>query len=103
VDSLTAGFMPPAVPPSAPAAAGEQSDEERTSEAPVADEAAADTTTDASTHEAAPESSDAESGVTAEEEANSINARHAGWQYRVPDYKANLLARRWADILKADE
>jgi len=105
--SLTAGFMPPAVPPAAPAAAGEQSDEERTSEAPVADEAAADTTTDASTdastHEAAPESSDAERGVTAEEEANSINARHAGWQYRVPDYKANLLARRWADILKADE
>lgn len=41
--------------------------------------------------------------VSAEEEANSINARHAGWQYRIPDYKANLLTRRWADVLKAAE
>jgi hypothetical protein len=37
-----------------------------------------------------------------EEEAGTINARLAGWQYRIPEYKANLLARRWDDILKAE-
>jgi hypothetical protein len=35
--------------------------------------------------------------------AAGINARHAGWQYRIPEYKANLIARRWADILKAQD
>ena len=44
-----------------------------------------------------------EAGKTAEEEASTINARHAGWQYRVPEYKANLIARRWNDILKAQD
>jgi hypothetical protein len=34
-------------------------------------------------------------------EASSINARVAGWQYRVADHKANLLTRHWDDILKA--
>ena len=39
----------------------------------------------------------------AESMAASINAQHAGWQYRIPEYKANLIARRWNDILKAEE
>lgn len=26
-----------------------------------------------------------------------------GWQYRIADYKANLLTRRWDDILKAED
>lgn len=34
-------------------------------------------------------------------EADAINAAVAGWLYRVPTYKANLLVRNWADILKA--
>ena len=36
-------------------------------------------------------------------EADEINARVAGWQYQVVDYKANLLKRRFEDILKEEE
>ena len=32
----------------------------------------------------------------------SINERAAGWQFRIADYKANQLTRRWDDILKAE-
>lgn len=38
-----------------------------------------------------------------ESEAESLNARTAGWQFRVADYKANLFTRRWDDILEAEE
>lgn len=31
-----------------------------------------------------------------------INARVEGWQFRIPEYKANQLTRRWDDILKAE-
>jgi len=34
-------------------------------------------------------------------EADEINARVAGWQYLIADYKANLLTRRWEEILRA--
>lgn len=37
------------------------------------------------------------------ESADAINARVGGWQYKFADYKANLLVRRWEDILKAPE
>jgi len=39
------------------------------------------------------------------ERASAIAARVTGWEYRIADYKANLLTRRWEDILKppADE
>ena len=46
----------------------------------------------------------ADGGV--DDQAAAINERVAGWQYRIADYKANLLMRRWEDILKtpaADE
>ncbi len=33
--------------------------------------------------------------------ADEINGRLSGWQYRIPDFKKNLLTRRWDDILKA--
>jgi hypothetical protein len=69
------------------------------SEEPVGDEDAVDETTDESNDK----SPVAEGGQSAEEEASTINARHAGWQYRIPDYKANLIARRWSDILKAQD
>ena len=36
-------------------------------------------------------------------DAEAINARTAGWQFRIADYKANLLNRRWEDILKPAE
>lgn len=36
-------------------------------------------------------------------EADEINARTSGWQYKIADYKANLLTRRWEDILKPVE
>jgi hypothetical protein len=48
-------------------------------------------------------SKDSAASISAEEEAAAINAQHAGWQYRIPEYKANLLARRWKDILKEKE
>ena len=34
-------------------------------------------------------------------QAAAINERVAGWQYKIASYKANLLMRRWEDILKA--
>lgn len=97
--TLTANFVPPAAPLGAPVATDQQS----TDEEPVADEVAVDNANDGSAPGSTLESSDAETVKTAEEEASAINAHHAGWQYRLPEYKTNLVARRWADILKADE
>jgi len=37
----------------------------------------------------------------AADEAAEINARVSGWQYRLADFKKNLLMRRWDDILKS--
>ena len=34
-------------------------------------------------------------------QAAEINKRLGGWQYKLADYKKNLLTRRWKDILKA--
>jgi hypothetical protein len=36
-------------------------------------------------------------------EAGEINARVAGWEYRIPQYKASQLRRRWEDLLRAPE
>jgi len=36
------------------------------------------------------------------DEWTAIQARTDGWAYRIADYKANLLTRRWVDILKAE-
>lgn len=33
----------------------------------------------------------------------AVRARVNGWQFRIPQYKANQLTRRWDDILKAEE
>ena len=56
------------------------------------------------------ESSDDESWISitassTDEELESIstlNDRVAGWQFRIPQYKANQLTRRWDDILQAE-
>ena len=45
----------------------------------------------------------AEGSGDAAARADEINERVNTWQYRIADYKANLLTRRWADILKAEE
>jgi len=37
------------------------------------------------------------------EEWQATADRVSGWQYRIADYKANLLTRRWDDILKAED
>ncbi|MDX1405339.1 MAG: DUF4340 domain-containing protein [Woeseiaceae bacterium] len=54
------------------------------------------------------EKSDDESWITvsATSEAGldaitALNERTSGWQFRIPQYKANQLTRRWDDILKA--
>ncbi|MFQ6004953.1 MAG: DUF4340 domain-containing protein [Woeseia sp.] len=36
-------------------------------------------------------------------QAAEINARTAGWDYRVQKYKGDQLRRRWTDLLKAEE
>lgn len=44
--------------------------------------------------------------VTADDDAEELAAvseRIAGWQFRIPQYKANQLTRRWDDILKAED
>lgn len=51
-----------------------------------------------------PEAAEAETaGPTPAEQAEAINARTAGWRYRIAGYKADQLTRRWEDILKAEE
>ncbi len=37
------------------------------------------------------------------EELAAVSERVAGWQFRIPQYKANQLTRRWDDILKAED
>ncbi len=43
--------------------------------------------------------------VTADdtESIGALAARLGGWQFRIPQYKANQLTRRWDDILKAED
>ena len=36
-------------------------------------------------------------------QAETVNARVSGWQYRIPQYKANQLTRRWEDLLADPE
>jgi len=36
-----------------------------------------------------------------QDEAALINDRVSNWQYTIPDYKLNLLKRRFEDLLKA--
>ena len=43
------------------------------------------------------------STAAVELEVIDINDRLSGWQYRLPDFKKNLLTRRWDDILKATD
>lgn len=38
----------------------------------------------------------------AEPDVGGLNDRTAGWEYRVPEFKKNLLVRRWPDLLKAE-
>ena len=57
------------------------------------------------------ETSDDDSWITLEatsieqdiESVATLNARVEGWQFRIPQYKANQLTRRWDDILKAED
>lgn len=57
------------------------------------------------------EKSDEESWITLDassieediESVAALNARVAGWQFKIPQYKANQLTRRWDDILKAED
>ncbi|MDH5502170.1 MAG: hypothetical protein OEY72_13825, partial [Gammaproteobacteria bacterium] len=64
------------------------------------DESASDITDDVAIDDTSDES---DSAVSPVQEASAIRTQHAGWQYQLPQYKANLLARRWEDILKPEE
>ncbi|HEX5788066.1 MAG TPA: DUF4340 domain-containing protein [Woeseiaceae bacterium] len=57
----------------------------------------ADAATDADTGEAAEAAPATESP---RERADALNARWSGWEYRVPDYKQELITRRWDDLLE---
>jgi len=63
---------------------------ETTPKADSDDSAAADT----KAAEASPPAPDLQAG--------DINKRLGSWQYKLADYKKNLLTRRWKDILKAE-
>ncbi|MEQ9561134.1 MAG: DUF4340 domain-containing protein [Woeseiaceae bacterium] len=84
--AIDADVLPPAVAEAMEPVAGEA----------IADNVAIDDTSGEEPAAAPDESSP-------EEIAADLNARRAGWQYKVPGYKANLIARRWDDILKAPE
>lgn len=45
----------------------------------------------------------ADAEIDVAEEWRATRERVDGWQYRIADYKANLMKRRWEDILKAPE
>jgi len=64
---------------------------------PAADAEAADDTEATDEAEPGPTQADAERDVAAE--AEQINAGTRGWEFLIPDYKANQLTRRWDDIL----
>jgi hypothetical protein len=40
-------------------------------------------------------------GITAEPDADGLNERTAGWEYRLPGFREDQLTRRWEDLLKA--
>lgn len=40
---------------------------------------------------------------SADPDIDGLNARVAGWQYRLPEFKQNLLLRRWDDLLREEE
>jgi len=66
--------------------------------ATTAADAAESTDTDTPEDDAVEE----EAGRNVADEAADIAARTAGWQFRIASYKANLLKRRFDDILKAE-
>lgn len=39
----------------------------------------------------------------AEPNVDGLNEIVTGWQYRLPEFKSNLLSRRWEDLLKAED
>jgi hypothetical protein len=83
------------------ASANPPDDQEEVDEKDVASEAAeASDTSDTST--SAEEQSSAEESEQSKDPAEvaaGINERVSGWAYRIPEYKANQLTRRWEDIL----
>jgi len=44
-----------------------------------------------------------EDAATVEEEVTTLNKRLGGWQFKIPDYKKDLLTKHWEDILKPVE
>lgn len=48
-------------------------------------------------------SGDGDESSTSGERAATITARTQGWQFRLPDHKADLLARRWDDLLQPED
>ena len=77
-------------------------------EEPAADEASADETNGADADESAAadaegaqaDAADDDGGVDAAEEAERINARVSGWEYRIPSYLFGQLTRRMEDLLR---
>ncbi|MDH4107178.1 MAG: DUF4340 domain-containing protein [Gammaproteobacteria bacterium] len=66
-------------------------------EAPPAEAPAVTAGDESETAEPAPE----EASPDPSADAARINARTAGWQFRIPDYKVDQFSRRWSDLLNA--
>ena len=99
--ALTAtASAPPAGEEARPAA--EDADGPDAGEAPI--EATADSAEDAD-DSADPEAGEAPVEATADpaKEAADINDRVSGWMYRIANYKADQLMRRWEDLLSEPE
>jgi hypothetical protein len=90
--SLAARYEPPA------AAAGDEADE--SDDAAETDAAAG---ADGADGAADADATDAEAEAEAEAEAAGINARVAGWRYRIASYQFDPITRRMSDLLKPPE
>ena len=97
-DETWIGLEAEALPESAEEEPGAQPDE---TGAGNAEPAAGETGT--AEQEAAGADNEATDAPGPAEEAQTINARVAGWEYHIPQYKASQLTRRWEGLLADPE
>lgn len=108
VDSTTANeetwisLEAEAVPVEADADAEVRSSE-TSGEAPEPEAQPDETTAAAASEQAETEPAEESETPDPAEQAETINARVSGWEYRIPPYKASQLTRRWEDLLADSE
>jgi hypothetical protein len=97
--TLTASATEPAVDTDTAATPAQaESSSGESAEPPAGDDTAA---AEDAAESAEPETQPADEAPDPQAEAAAINTRVSGWRYRIADYKANQLTRRWDDLLQA--